>query len=376
MTGKLFSLYLGSEFQMIAPLKVIRNVLNLHQNAVDRINAEYAAHCGEERLTRFEVDLHKNGQTWCVREGHVFVTVATYGPDADIEPHVGVGLTEGLSQADLDNEIRLGHCDEDGNPFYDDPSECAVSITQKGYQIIGRQSNVAVVEHVFEYLLGAVERQLRQELLERNGAVTSDSLFNRWAHTFRQGCSDRLKDRLEARYKEQIAEQSRKAREANAAARHPGAATGNSLVVVMSDFEQDEKDLNTDMRWGYKPGTTKVLREKNMAEAADREAKRLARLAELKDVEPRVAAMMAHYQVNESLARYWIEKEDEAAKETPSQKRRREAREKRKNERMHERWEREDAHKWSEGYRRGQHRGSNIGLDDQVSKGNQHKLEN
>lgn len=122
-TTKLYSLYLGGEFQMIAPLSVIANTLNLHRDALARIAREEAAHMASKSDTSWETQLHKDGRVWQVRHCEVFVTVATYGPEADIAPHIGLGLTAEASRKQLDEEIRSSYFDEDGAPAFDEEIE-------------------------------------------------------------------------------------------------------------------------------------------------------------------------------------------------------------------------------------------------------------
>jgi hypothetical protein len=76
------------------------------------------------------------------------------------------------------------------------------------------------------------------------------------ALSFKEGCADRISERLIARHEEQIREQKREARQQNAAAAHPSAAPGTAMVVVMEDFEQAEADRNNDLRLGRPEGYT------------------------------------------------------------------------------------------------------------------------
>lgn len=135
-----------------------------------------------------------------------------------------------------------------------------------GYRIIGRKSNVAAVVNMFEYLNETINRLIRDKYPSRE-------TLSRHAMSWKFGVSQRLQERLTERHEKMLEEQARTARERQATQQHPSAATSNAVVVVMTDFAQDEKDFNTDLRQGLKPGTTKAQRLEYEANAAAREAR-------------------------------------------------------------------------------------------------------
>jgi hypothetical protein len=202
-----------------------------------------------------------------------------------------------------------------------------------GYVLIGREVNVIVVRQLFEYLNKAVERAVEPHL---DG---NHQRLSKWAITFKEGATERLIQRLRVQHYERQAEQSKAARQTNAAN-----TTGTGLVVVMEDFAQREKDLNTDLRWGYEPGTT----ERNRLQAALRREEWLRQQETLVRQEP-------------------------TPKETKAQREARERREQRDQERWNRRWEREEdarrAKENSTAFRAGRRAGETINLDPQVQAG-------
>jgi hypothetical protein len=235
-----------------------------------------------------------------------------------------------------------------------------------GYEIIGRQSNVAAVQVMFDYLLQTIERLVRETYPDNSQRLS------RSAVEFRRGAAERLRERLTERHEAALAEQARKAREADAAARHPAAPGGQALVVVLQDWAQTEADLNEDFRWGRAPGTTAERRRKNEEVA---EANRRARDA-------KVAALVAQG-MGEEVARYVAagftrERAEELCAppkpKTDSQRRRERAAE----ERSYRRWEHQE---WAREARTdplareaGRRAGDKVSLDDQVDRARRERL--
>lgn len=118
-----------------------------------------------------------------------------------------------------------------------------------GYTLIGRESNVAATKVLFEYLFQTVDR-LAEEFTGNASLISSIA-----GNSFREGCAARIGERLRERHRAQLAEQAREARERNAAARHP-ASNSTALAVVMTDYAQDERDSNEDLRLGKPAGYT------------------------------------------------------------------------------------------------------------------------
>lgn len=122
-----------------------------------------------------------------------------------------------------------------------------------GYTLIGREANVVAAKILFEYLFQTIDR-LGVEF------VGNETLaYSIQANSFKEGCSARIGERLRERHRQQLADQAREARERNAAAAHP-ASTSTALAVVMTDYAQDERDSNEDLRLGKPEGYTKHRR--------------------------------------------------------------------------------------------------------------------
>jgi hypothetical protein len=125
----------------------------------------------------------------------------------------------------------------------------------KGYVLIGREANVVATQLLFDYLASTCENLGIEYVGGDNRRRMSIE-----ALSFKEGCADRIAERLRTRHEEQLAEQKREARQRNAAASHPSAATGTALVVVMEDYEQAEADRNNDLRLNKPEGYTTARR--------------------------------------------------------------------------------------------------------------------
>ncbi len=235
-----------------------------------------------------------------------------------------------------------------------------------GYQLIGRAANVASTRVMFDYLLQSIDRLAKAEVQDPG------QYFTRYAHSFKEGCADRVIDRLRERRAAEIEASERKAREDKARSSHPSAATSNALVVVLGDYMQDEEDLNEDFRKGWKSGTTKQRRiddelecQANQAEAKRKyEARKAERLARDPNIDPDrlhyLAQGFTSAQVDELLR--------PEKPETDAQRRKRKEKEQREYDRWRAQGERRDARKDWGGYRRGQQAGDDVGLDRQVER--------
>lgn len=236
----------------------------------------------------------------------------------------------------------------------------------QGYQLVGRSANVASTQVMFEYLVQAIGRLAKER-------VSKGDYFTRYGHSFKEGCADRLIERLQAKRREEVEEQERRRREQEVRSRHPGAATTNALVVSLSDYVQDEIDLNNDVRQGWEPGTTKRRRDeyKQREEALkhQREAERMARRAQLLHDNPDL--------INDPDRLFYLEQGYSAEMvdkwlkpETDAQRRKREAREERQQraqwERIHRAHQRERDRLNRDGYEAGMEAGDDISLDRQV----------
>jgi hypothetical protein len=121
----------------------------------------------------------------------------------------------------------------------------------RGYILIGREANVIATQLLFDYLASTCENLgIAYVDFDNRRRMSIEAL------SFKEGCADRIAERLRNRHAEQILEQKREAKERNAAANHPSAAPGTALVVVMEDYEQAEVDRNNDLRLGKPEGFT------------------------------------------------------------------------------------------------------------------------
>lgn len=229
-----------------------------------------------------------------------------------------------------------------------------------GYELVGRASNVATVEHLFDYLLAAIER------LARDHVGDPALYFTRPAHSFKEGCSDRLRDRLEDRAHELREEAQRRSEEA-------AAQGGGRALITLDDVRQTELDLNNDYFEGWEPGTTATNRARDAAKSAEAAARRAAKLAEYKaqGVPHNVADYMS-WGYSRSRAEELCEEPKPAKPETEAQRLKREAKERRQNERY---WQRRAAAQARErkrldrtAYAAGQQAGETVGLDPQLKR--------
>lgn len=236
-----------------------------------------------------------------------------------------------------------------------------------GYSLIGRAANVVSTRVMFEYLVQTIER------LARDDVKDPSQFFTRYAHSFKEGCSDRIIDRLQERRAQEIKEQERKAREEKVRSSHPAAATKNALVVVLGDYVQDEQDANEDLRRGREPGTTKALR------LAREEQSRIDEMTQILKYEGLRAQGMDHDKayylsigISEDTADRWIKEANKP--ETEAQRRKREAREAREEQRANNRYWREQQRLDGRGYNRGHDAGGRVGLDRQVGESETRKI--
>lgn len=231
-----------------------------------------------------------------------------------------------------------------------------------GYDLIGRTSNVTVCKHQFAYLLNAVERVLVDEV-----GTSPQARYNRFAHTFRQGCSERLRDRLKERFEDSMRKQAAKAREANQRASETHPKGGNALIVVLEDYHQAEVDANLEVINGLEPGTLARRRAEREVAYKKWEVERTAKKAKLKEAYPHAPNGVIELMVGGMTFEEACKKHAEWTKpETDAQRRKREQRDANWNRNYEERESRKNAHRRSEGFRRGRDRAEDIGLDEQV----------
>jgi hypothetical protein len=231
-----------------------------------------------------------------------------------------------------------------------------------GYELIGRAANVATARGTFDYLTATIER------LARDDVKDASQYFTRYAHSFKEGCSDRLVERLRAKAEELAAEAVAKR---DAAARN-GAGNGRALITL-DDVAQMEADLNNDFLRGWAPGTTAAARAKSEADQVQRKAERAAKKAQaIADGVPANVAEWMSYGYSREMAEKMAGPSTDKP-ETDAQRRRREAQERRRSDTYWSRYEarqaREAARLDPTGYRRGRDAGQDVGLDPQVRRG-------
>lgn len=262
-----------------------------------------------------------------------------------------------------------------------------------GYTLIGREANVVAAKLLFEYLSQTIDR-LGLEYVGGDERLQ----YGIPANSFKEGCSARIGERLRERHRANLAEQARKAREANAAARHP-ASSGTALVVVMDDYAQDEKDRNEDLRLGKPEGYTAAkrlmaTRSSEIRAALEDAFRPLVKTVGDRDVLLQAAraafdALVANrgWQVDEELEKvfdrqvqlaisFHMDAYNEAvrwAKMTPLQRQREIEKEQRANERYWNAYYRRTANRReapsgvdATAYHAGQRTGDTVGLDAQV----------
>lgn len=240
-----------------------------------------------------------------------------------------------------------------------------------GYQLIGRAANVASTTVMFEYLVTTIDRLTKEHVQD------PARYFTKYAHSFREGCSDRIIERLQDRQEALLKEQERKAKEEEMRRAHPAYAGSNLPAIILRDFVEDEKELNEDLLHGLPPGTTKARRLKLEQERAETKARRDARYNEL------IAAGDSHeiaYCIAAGFTReraLGLTAPSEPTKpETEAQRQKRLSKERRyQDQQQEQRWrqqQREARRLDGAGYSAGVQTGDKVGLDQQVGE-NQNK---
>ena len=244
-----------------------------------------------------------------------------------------------------------------------------------GYELIGRESNVVAVRNMFEYLCQAIERLVVDEV----GRSPQDR-YTKYAHSFRLGCVERLQERLTERHDQELAKQRAEAEAERVRRAHPAAAASSvdadgrpffAPVVILEDYAEQERDLNTDLRYGLEPGTTARNRRENKArwaiESAERNERRAALKAEL--IAQGIPADVADYMTlgyDEATARKICKPK------TAAQQRKQDERDARANERywrgVHSRERKQRAAVDQTGFNAGRDAGDDISLNDQVDR--------
>lgn len=227
-------------------------------------------------------------------------------------------------------------------------------------RIIGRKENVLATEIMAEYLQTTIEKLAAEWAKERG----YNSRFVTEAIQYREGMGERITQRLEQLREERLAEDKRKQREAEAAARHPANAGGGTALVLASVI-QDEEDLNHDYVYHLEPGTTGRLRAERVARQAAAHAEYEARIADAALFE----AILAAFDPDQWRERDAAKQAEAARKKAEDDKwladyYKRQAR--RRQTPTRERWTKEDQRRASHAFRAGERRGEDVSLDSQI----------
>lgn len=231
----------------------------------------------------------------------------------------------------------------------------------KRHVLLGRESNVAVTQLTYDYLVDALDRLLPYEGMQKRG---KDALL--WL----SGGADRLVERLDALRDKMETESAKKAQDKSVRAKHPGAATTGNALVVLADVYGSERDLNADALEGLEPGTTARRRREHAAEQSARVAAMAAKEKEL--------LAMGHPEVNVWYLARGLQPPAPSSTETDAQRRRRLEREARQNNKWQDRYNHrlhKDAQRRADPvYRAGASKADEIGLDDQIGRDERNKI--
>lgn len=166
------------------------------------------------------------------------------------------------------------------------------------HAVIGRAVNVEATRLTYEYLLGALRRELGQAgYSETEPRVTSrGTKYSKQGQWFLEGAALRLSERLEERRRQAEAD-SKAAEEARQAA-----SNGSGRELVLSDVYGSEADLNNDALNNFPPGTTAARRRQREEEEMKREAQKQAWIDA--GVDP-TEALYRSYGYSEEKAKEW-----------------------------------------------------------------------
>jgi hypothetical protein len=111
-----------------------------------------------------------------------------------------------------------------------------------GFELFGREENVASAIVLFDYLRQTTERLARDYV-----GGDRHRMLSREATSYKEGCGERLASRVTKRHREAMAAQ-------KAASAAP--SNGRGVALVMDDWAEAERCQNEDYRLGLTPGTT------------------------------------------------------------------------------------------------------------------------
>jgi Protein of unknown function (DUF2786) len=283
---------------------------------------------------------------------------------AEIEARGGEGEPRERSQYEAGYVTKTWHV-----PLMTKIAEvCACHVSVSGdrvssYQLIGRRSAVASARVMFDYLVQAVRRAVREH--EKAGSPGGSARY------VARGMAERLCERLRERLEQQLSEQWHAAEAERERRRQSGGVDTSVPVVVVADYYASEADLNEDARRGLTPGTTAARRRELEADQEAMNAREEQLIAE--GVNPDVAWRMAQLnETREEVEAVLARRRAAAAEreeETEAQRRARERREERASRAYWRRAAREHAKRSGAAWQSGRRRADETSLDQQVGTG-------
>lgn len=214
--------------------------------------------------------------------------------------------------------------------------------------VVGREANAVAARLMFEYLNETINRLAGEQYSHKE-------INSRSAISWKQGCADRLKDRLAERREAADKAQREKASSAQATTyQHPANEKTANAVVLLENVRSTEQDLNTDFISNLAPGTTaarRAINEANYAKLRQKQQNEQAEQAER--LKEKIAAMTD----KEKAAFFKKIKQDND---------RAEASYKRREESYWRKHDQKEARKDHYAYSKGHAAGEMIGLDDQI----------
>lgn len=119
---------------------------------------------------------------------------------------------------------------------------------RKVHKLVGRRVNVAATKVMASYLEQAVERILRDWMIEYG--YDNTMLFSKKAMSFREGAVGNLVDRIQEERDRAERERRKKAKAEATRSAHPGAAPSTSTALALVDYTESERIANYDARHG------------------------------------------------------------------------------------------------------------------------------
>lgn len=214
------------------------------------------------------------------------------------------------------------------------------------HRVVGSKVNVLLTRQMADYLQSTVERITRSEYCHN----VANTYFTKNAHLFREGMVDRIVEKINRQRAEDLADAKRRKTEEQARSNHPGAATGNALILV-DDVIERERIANYDFLYG-EGAWAKAMAER--AEREERQRKVAAEYEEWKRTHPEEWAAEQARQAEEN-AKYYREEARKAKR--------------RKGQVYRYRESASDRKYYSSAYQAGSDRGREVSLSRQVDGG-------